>query len=126
MNRRAFLGVVGGTVAAVVAVGASAPRVSDDFAYRGWRVRWRGWKSPVNQEIVIGYWTATQPPPNPRFLYSTTMGVVRGAGELDVLDLTWMRGEWPSPHALAAASESEREAVKAAAWRALKSEIDGA
>lgn len=90
MNRRGFLGLVGGTVAAVAVAGrAQAAEQPDAFVYRGWDVRWRGWREPVNQNIAIGIWSAIR---GEEMVSSTTLGVVQKHGELDVIDCTRMRG----------------------------------
>lgn len=84
MNRRRFLcGTLAGSASLAL---AKVPDVGpNEFVYRGWRVRWRGWIEPVNQNVRVGVWLASG---RGGFWYSTTMGVTHRANELDVMDLS--------------------------------------
>lgn len=122
MNRRGFVGMIGAALTAgAVGVKASAPVESDDFMYRGYRIRWNGWTVPVNQIVQIGFWIAILPD-QAGFIASTTLGNVdRYSHETHCVALFSSDKSWPMLTAFA--TDSEKAAVKTRALDALKATL---
>lgn len=126
MTRRTFLSRCGlGVSAAALASQAVTAESSypDRFTYRGYDVRWTGWREPMNQALVFGAWFAwpsTQRESWPVGHVATTMaGYVGTVHELDVFDTHYDR-QWPSPSFdVPNMPSAERDALKQRACRAL-------
>jgi hypothetical protein len=113
LNRRGFLGLLGG-VAAVAPV--ATPEADADLQRRGlWTFRWHGWREPVNQAVTIGFWTATRSD----FAYgwyATTGGYVERFYEFECLLLSHKK-DWPPLTAMEHCALSEAE------WDARKTQL---
>jgi hypothetical protein len=120
ITRRGFLGALGaaGTMATSVAVPANAE--ADEFQYRGWTVRWSGWREPINQMLVFGYWSADRAERD-EIIAATTTGTVRAYHPCHVMDLSLEPGwaplkAWDKPET--------RDALRARARRLLLADLD--
>ena len=83
---------------------ASSAPVADEFMYRGFRLLWRGWIEPVNQNVSIGVWWAINEETDKCYA-GTTLGVAeRVHNEMDCIDTTRMR-DWPIVNAFSTAAE---------------------
>jgi hypothetical protein len=119
-TRRGFLGVLGaaGAVGAVVPPTVNAE--ANEFTYRGWTVRWSGWREPVNQMLVFGYWSAERGERD-EVIAATTTGTVRAYHPCHTMDLSLERGwapirSWATPE--------ERAGVRARARLLLLADLD--
>jgi hypothetical protein len=125
MKRRKFLGLFGGAAALASAnLHAAAPTSADEFVHRGYRVKWMGWREPMNQTIVFGLWFAAhvnEPNHDHQVYAATTLGVAGRYHEMACIDTTRLP-DWP---VITAFSPDEvREDVKERARLALLHAID--
>jgi hypothetical protein len=63
-----------------------------DFQSGPWRIRWSGWKEPVNQHVALGYWYATREDDD-RLRVCTTTGMYGVYRPYEVID-TSLRTDW--------------------------------
>lgn len=72
---------------------------------------WSGWREPMNQDVLIGWWIASVPPDQRGFnlIFSTAGGVIQRAAELHAVDCSIQRG-WP--RLFMRSTEAERAAAK--------------
>lgn len=123
-TRRQFLGAVG----AIAALGGAAVQATrepsgDAFDYRGWVVKWCDWRDLPAQVVTLGFWIAMRNPYEGRLAYSTTMGYVGTAREMEQLNATLHQG-WPIVNVFTPASVKAE--TKARAKRALLAHLDQA
>lgn len=102
VRRRSFLGTLAG-IAAISSLPLSAHDLPenaptqdfllvDDFSSKGWRIRWRGWRTPFNQTILFGVWMAyREDSPEGQYWVSTTLGHCGSYREFDVFDTTYYK-----------------------------------
>lgn len=129
MHRRDFLQTAGGILAssAVWTPAAIADQldersheeVPNEFSVHGWRVRWGGWRQPMNQLVMLGIWTAAPDagigPDSGLLWVSTTLGACDQFRAFDVFDTTFYRERgtavfnWSPDHVKLAA---KRDALK--------------
>lgn len=121
MDRRNFLRRAGGMGGAAVLVGATAAatavadQAAEDFTHNGYRVKWRGWISPSNQNIVYGMWIAKHESQDLEWV-STTLGQCYPTRDWEALDLT-CAPNWPRLTIFS--TDADRATVKARARKAL-------
>lgn len=114
MNRRDFLGSLGGAGAVRVLVQmsdviAAAP---DDLCYRGWHVRWSGWRTAVDQDFVHGFWTAWRGSDLASGWASSTTGTVQLMNHPFDRIATCHMDDWPMPTAAGLDTDEKRDAVR--------------
>lgn len=119
MNRRGFLSRLGGTGAAVVAAGVTgidAPHAQADvFTHNGYRVIWRDWVTPANQNVMVGMWLAKHDTIDQQWA-STSTGQCYPTRDWEVVDVSRAEG-WPRLSVFS--TPEERAAVKQRALDAL-------
>lgn len=100
----------------------SASKESDEFEYRGYRVRWSGWRHPDAQRFTYGFWSADKVvDASGEFVYATTLGVVRRARRLEQLDL----GHAPGAKVLDGThTPADESAAKASARRLILADLE--
>lgn len=114
MNRRHFFGTLAGSAAL-----ASVPLLTTAEPFvKGWVIRWNGWREPENQLVRVGVWSAVRDPmpetlPEYAYpiIYSTTLGVVRGCFECQMIDFS--REDMSAPVSI---HEPEIRFTAAKAW----------
>jgi hypothetical protein len=75
--------------------GTSGFDAGDAFLDGDVRYRWRGWRRPVNQDLVVGFWVAMREELPKVMAYSTTLGECGWASrEGHVLPMCRVKG-WP-------------------------------
>lgn len=124
MNRRGFLGGFGtavGTIAAAAALqtGGTPSVPPDNMVRNGYNILWRDFTSPVNQNIIVGFWCARNDKDDNHYV-STTLGQCYPSRDWEVIDLTLAK-DWP--HLTIFASPEERAEVKRRAFDALMTAI---
>ena len=112
IGRRRILAGLG----ALIGVGSVLPAADpasrpDRFEHRGIQVWWSGWRTPANQDAMIGWWLASVPADDCglNLLYSTMGGVIQRAAEMFVLDCTYQK-DWPK--LTARSTQAELDVVK--------------
>lgn len=124
MNRRGFLGRIGLAAAAGAAAKAATalPASSsqpDDFVHNGYRVKWKPWATPANQDVQVGAWLAQHKTEDLAWV-STSTGQCYPSRPWEVFDFTLEPG-WPRITGFS--SEKELATVKARALGALMEQI---
>ena len=106
-TRRSFLGAAAGllTAAGVLAASVHAdqpkivmPKNDDgttdwlDFERGGHRVRWMGWRTPMNQVVTFGLWVAWPIAKSfDKIWVASTLGSVTRVPEMEVIDSTFYK-----------------------------------
>lgn len=100
MNRRKFLKgfsviatAAGATAAGVKESPSAEARRVDDFDHDGYRVIWREFAAPVNQDVMVGVWRAKHYTQDNEWV-STTLGQCYMSRAWEVVDLSRAPG-WP-------------------------------
>jgi hypothetical protein len=117
MNRRGFLGGLATGVAGIAGAVAVkvVPASGDTFMHNGFRVRWKDWITPPNQDVPIGMWFAKHTSKDLQWV-STTLGQCYPSRDWEVVDCTLAR-DWPQLTGFS--SEQEKAAVKQRALEVL-------
>jgi len=117
MNRRGFLKGAAGVVAGAAAVAAVAtPVQADNLTHNGYRVKWRDFVSPPNQNVVVGMWLAKHGTRDLQWV-STTLGQCYPSRDWEVVDMSRADDSWPLLTVFS--TDAERAPVKARALEKL-------